>query len=114
MGKFYCLAPKLSSSFEPCLKIGGTAVSRKVIGILFIIGSCLYIPGIVMIIWGYMVLFQASVQHVYPVTRSLNGPGTFIGFLFSGIVMAGIGSIVVLAARTVALIKLAEAQEWIW
>jgi hypothetical protein len=89
-------------------------VSKKVIGILFIIGSCLYAPGIAMIIWGYVGLILMNLQHVSPAARSFNGVGTFVGFLFGGIALVSIGSLAVLAARTVALIKLAEAQEWIW
>ena len=92
-------------------------MSRKVINILFIVGSCLYIPGIAMIIWGYVTLFRDITQHSYYGTYNpdpLNGLSTFIGFFWGGIIMISLGAIALLIARIGALIELGKAQEWVW
>jgi hypothetical protein len=94
--------------------MGETVVSRKVITLLFLIGSCFYIPGIVMIIWGYVDLLQTSIPAVSSSTSSLSGLGTFMGFLLAGAVIGIIGSIFLLVARIGALIEAAKAQEWVW
>ena len=60
-------------------------MSRKVINILFIVGSCLYIPGIAMIIWAYVGLFHNISQSAYygpASSSSFDGLGTFGGFLW--------------------------------
>jgi hypothetical protein len=99
-------------------------VSRKLINILFIIGSCLYIPGIILIIWGYVMLFQSigaqdypsihSSYPDYPRTSYPDGFGTFMGLLLGGGLMTSLGSIVVLVAEIGALIELGKAHEWVW
>ncbi len=92
-------------------------MSRKVINILFIVGSCLYIPGIAMIIWAYVDLFRNISQYSnYGVnnTDPLNGLSMFIGFFWVGAIMIGIGSITLLVARIGALIELGKAQDWVW
>ena len=95
----------------------GGVVSRKVINILFIVGSCLYVPGIVMIIWAYAALFQSMAQSSYNSAASdpfINGFASFMGFLWGGVAMIGIGSIILLESRIGALIELGKAQEWVW
>jgi hypothetical protein len=92
-------------------------VSRKVITILFIIGSCLYIPGIVLMIQGYMVLFQTSTQMAYSTsvtTNFSNGLGAFTSFLMGGALMVIVGGVVLLVARIGALMELGKAQDWVW
>jgi hypothetical protein len=97
-------------------------VSRKVIQILFIIGSCLYIPGIALIAWGYVALFQAtaSAQNAayysgYSDTSSFNnGFATFFVLFLLGAALTSLGGITVLVARIGALIELGKAQEWVW
>lgn len=93
-------------------------MSRKVINTLFIIGSCLYIPGIAMIIWGYVTLFHNISQGAYYYgsmnTDPLNGIGAFLGLLWGGILMVVIGSITLLVARIGALMELGKAQDWVW
>jgi hypothetical protein len=92
-------------------------MSRKVINILFIVGSCLYIPGIAMIIWAYIDFFQNLMQHSYNGAYSadpLNGLGMFIGFFWGGAIMVGIGGIALLVAHIGALIELGKAQDWVW
>lgn len=97
-------------------------MSRKVIKILFIIGSCLYIPGMALIIWGYVSLFQAiSAQQAYYSSYSgysspstPDGLGTFMGLLIGGALIGSLGGIVLLVARIGALIELGKAQEWVW
>ncbi|MBV9230335.1 MAG: hypothetical protein JOZ18_13565 [Chloroflexi bacterium] len=89
-------------------------MSRKVINILFIIGSCLYIPGIAMIILGYVVLFQTSLHHTYGSSSPLDGFGAFMGLLMGGAVLLVLGGTTLLVARIGALIEAAKAQEWVW
>ncbi len=92
-------------------------MSRKVINILFIVGSCLYIPGIALIIWGYVALFHNIAQSSYYSSSTidpLSGFGTFIGLFWVGMIMIGIGSITLLVSRIGALIELGKAQEWVW
>jgi hypothetical protein len=101
-------------------------VSRKLINILFIIGSCLYIPGIVLMIWGYAMLLQsigaqAHYSSIYSSSPNYSstsyypeGFGTFMGLLMGGGLMTSLGSIVVLVAEIGALIELGKAQEWVW
>jgi hypothetical protein len=99
-------------------------VSRKLINILFIIGSCLYIPGIVLIIWGYAMMFQSIGTHTYspvysgssdyPSTIYPGDFGAFMGLILGGSLMTGLGSIVVLVAEIGALIELGKAHEWVW
>lgn len=95
-------------------------MSRKVINVLFIIGSCLYIPGMALIIYGYIALFQvASTQSTYysnyaSTSSSPEAFGTFMGFLLVGALIAGVGGILVLVARIGALIEAGKAQEWVW
>jgi hypothetical protein len=59
-------------------------------------------------------LFQTTTQHLYSTTNSLDGLGTFMGFLFGGAAMVVAGSITLLVARIGALIEVAKAQEWVW
>ncbi len=92
-------------------------MSRKVINILFIIGSCLYIPGIALIIWGYAALFHNIAQSTTIVSVNpdpLNGFVAFIGFFWGGMLMIGIGSVSLLIARIGALMELGKAQDWVW
>jgi len=92
-------------------------MSRKVINILFVIGSCLYIPGIAMIIWAYVALLHNIIQSSYSgaySTDPFNGLSAFIVFLCVGAIMIGLGSITLLVARIGALIELGKAQEWVW
>ena len=97
-------------------------MSRKVIQILFIIGSCLYIPGVALVIWGYATLFQAiSAQQAYyssysgySSTSPPDGFGMFLGLIFGGFLLVSLGGIAELVARIGALIELAKAQEWVW
>jgi hypothetical protein len=92
-------------------------MSRKVINILFVIGSCLYIPGIALIIWGYVTLFHNLMQSSYSGAYGadpLNGLSAFIGFFWVGAIMISIGSITLLVARIGALIEIGKAQEWVW
>jgi hypothetical protein len=92
-------------------------VSRKAINTLFIIGSCLYIPGIALIIWGYIDLFHNISQSAYVVSvnpNPLNGFGAFIGFFWGGMLIISIGSVSLLVARIGALMELGKAQDWVW
>jgi hypothetical protein len=102
---------------ENLCKMRGGVVSRKVINILFITGSCLYIPGIAMIIWAYVALFHNMVQSSYSSTYAsdpFNGLAAFMGFLWGGVAIMGIGSVILLVSRIGALIELGKAQEWVW
>lgn len=80
-------------------------MSRKAINILFIVGSCLYVPEIAMIIWGYT---------VWP--HSVDGPSNeaIMYFLVCGVILISIGSIMLLVSHIGALIEMKEAQEWDW
>lgn len=92
-------------------------MSRKVINILFTVGSCLYIPGIALIIWGYVDLFHNITQSSYgnPMNYDpMSGLGAFIGFFWGGMLMISIGSISLLVARIGALMELGKAQDWVW
>lgn len=92
-------------------------MSRKVINILFIVGSCLYVPGIAMIIWAYVALFSNIAQSPYSSSYTsdpLSGLGAFMGLFWGGLLMISIGSIVLLVSRIGALIELGKAQEWVW
>jgi len=91
-------------------------VSRKVITILFIIGSCFYIPGIAMILLGYVSLIQASLHPYYGAYGSspFASFGTFISLIVLGAVMLVVGNITLLVARIGALMEAAKAQEWVW
>jgi hypothetical protein len=90
-------------------------MSRKAITILFVIGSCFYLPGIGMIIRGYISLIQSSVQNAYASSSSFeDGMSMFLGLVFVGVVLAVIGGITLLVARIGALIEIAKAQEWVW
>lgn len=89
-------------------------MSRKVINILFIIGTCLYIPGLALTIWGYVTLFQAGLQYPDGGAGSFNGLSMSLVLIMIGAVMAGMGGIAELVARIGALIELGKAQEWVW
>jgi hypothetical protein len=92
-------------------------MSRKVIVILFILATCLYIPGIVMMIWGYATLFQQiSTQAADGTTSTLatNAVGTFTALFLGGAVLVGLGGIVQLIVRIGALMEMAKAQSWTW
>lgn len=91
------------------------AMSRKVITVLFIIGSCFYLPGIGLIIGGYVSLVQSSMQNVYAGSSTFgDGMSLFLGLVFAGAALGVIGGITVLVARIGALIEVAKAQEWVW
>jgi hypothetical protein len=88
-------------------------MSRKVINILFIAGSCVYIPGFVLVILGYVFLFQSTIHHTYG-SGSLDGFGTFFGLIMSGFALVMLGAVGILVARIGALMELAKSQEWVW
>jgi hypothetical protein len=96
-------------------------MSRKVIVILFILATCLFIPGIVMVIWGYAIVFQTILQTAQQTgetgTTSNFDPNTFTTFavlLYGGIALMGLGAIAQLVTRIGALMEMAKAQEWTW
>lgn len=96
-------------------------MSRKVIVILFILATCLYIPGMVMIIWGYINFIQVTLQTAQQMSQTgtttpldPNAFGTFTALLLGGAALAGIGGIVQLVTRIGALMEMAKAQEWTW
>jgi hypothetical protein len=96
--------------------MGDITVSRKVITILFIIGSCFYIPGIAMILGGYVFLIQASLHPYYSAYASspFASFGTFMSLIMLGAVMLVVGNITLLVSRIGALMEAAKAQEWVW
>jgi len=92
-------------------------MSRKVIVILFILATCLFIPGLVMIIWGYVLLFQTTLQAAQNGATSNFDPNTFASFIvliYGGIALMGLGAIAQLVTRIGALMEMAKAQEWTW
>lgn len=88
-------------------------MSRKVITILFILATCLYVPGMVMIIWGYAILLQqASIQAAGGTAG--NALGAFTALVLGGFALVGLGGIAQLVTRIGALMEMAKAQEWTW
>jgi len=96
-------------------------MSRKVIVILFILATCLFIPGIVMVIWGYAIVLQTVLQTAQQTAQTgtssnfdPNTLSTFVVLLYGGIALMGLGAIAQLVTRIGALMEMAKAQEWTW
>lgn len=87
-----------------------TGMSRKAITILFIIGSCLFLIGVVMIIQLYMFFLS----HRTPGSVSDSEFIMVMLLLVGGLLLVVVGWVLELIARIGALIEMAKTQNWIW